>query len=119
MRRDAQRLQDMVDAADMIAVYLSGVDQDRFLASSLLQDAVLRQFLVLGEAAFRVSAGLRDRSPQIPWQQIAGLRHRLVHNYFGIDLDMVWQIASRRVPELRTLVSDLLHSQSFQEPYGA
>ena len=67
----------------------------------LAQDAILRQLTVVGEAAYKVSRGIRARHPEVLWAQIAGLRHRVVHDYFGIDLDAIWHFATVELPVLR------------------
>ncbi len=111
MRRDALRLQDIVEAADALAGYLQDLSQEQFLAGGLAQDAILRQLTVAGEAAFKVSPELRERHPEVPWMKIAGFRHRVVHDYFGLDLDAVWIIATREVPVLRAQVITILAAE--------
>jgi len=111
MRRDRFRLQDIVEAADKIAEYLSGVDIEAFSGSDLLRDAVLRQMIIVGEAAFKISDEFRAVHPEIPWRQVAGFRHQLVHNYFGLDLDAVWKIARVDLPRLREQVVLILSNE--------
>lgn len=111
MRRDALRLLDIVEAADVLAGYLQSLSQETFLAGGLAQDAILRQLTVVGEAAFKTTAELRERHPQVPWRMIAGFRHRVVHDYFGLDLDAVWIIATREIPVLRAAVIAILANE--------
>lgn len=85
MRLDAQRLLDIVDAADVVAGYLQHINQDEFLSGGIFQDGILRQLTIAGEAAYKVSREIRARHPEVPWNQIAGFRHRVVHDYFGLD----------------------------------
>ena len=101
MRRDAQRLLDFAAAAVAVAGYLQHISRDDFLAGNLAYDAILRQLTVAGEAAYKVSRGIRARHPEVPWGEIAGLRHRVVHDYFGLDLDAIWQFATVELPLLR------------------
>ena len=115
MRRDALRLQDTVEAADALAGYLQGLSQEQFVAGGLAQDAILRQMTVAGEAAFKLSPELRERHTEVPWIKIAGFRHRVVHDYFGLDLDAVWIIATREVPALRDAVITILATEFPQE----
>lgn len=115
MRRDALRLQDIIEAAEVLAGYLRDLDQEKFLAGGLAQDAILRQLTVVGEAAFKLSPELRERHTQVPWVKIAGFRHRVVHDYFGLDLDAVWIIATREVPALRAAVITILSTEFPQE----
>ena len=115
MRRDAQRLADIVQAAEIAQAYIDGVTREQFFAGGLLQDAVLRQLTILGEAAFKTSVELQQRHPTIPWSKIVGFRHRLVHDYFGLDLDAVWQIASSELPILKREISGILAEEQVSE----
>ena len=80
MRRDGLRLRDIVEAAGTVADYLAGVTQEQFFAPGLIQDAILRQLIVAGEAAYKTSPEFQQWHPEIPWQKIAGFRHRAVHD---------------------------------------
>ena len=101
MRRDVQRLQDIVVAADAAAAYLQNINMDEFLAGGVAHDAILRQLTVAGEAAYKVSRGIKALHPEVPWDEIAGFRNRVVHDYFGLDLVAVWWIATVKLPLLR------------------
>jgi len=79
-----------------------------FLTDRLRQDAVLRKLEIIGEAVKRLSDATRQRRPEIPWKQIAGLRDRLVHDYFGVDLALVWVVIDRDLDVLSEAVEDLL-----------
>lgn len=81
---------------------LGGDDRDRFLADEAKQLALVHLIQVLGEAARRVSAETRALHPAIPWSQIIGMRHRVVHDYFAVDLEIVWAVVSSDLPELIT-----------------
>ena len=111
MRRDGLRLRDIVEAAGTVADYLAGVTQEQFFAPGLIQDAILRQLIVAGEAAYKTSPEFQQRHPEIPWQKIAGFRHRAVHDYFGIDLDAVWRIATVELPLLRSGVLSVIAAE--------
>ena len=111
MRRDALRLLDIVRAAVVVEDYLDGISQERFVAGGLHQDAVLRQLMVIGEAAYKITTELQNRTPYIPWLQIIGFRHRLVHDYFGLDIETVWKIASSQLPLLHLQITALLVSE--------
>lgn len=84
------------------------------MASSLVQDAIIRQLEVVGEAVKRLPRTVRDAEPQVPWQQIAGLRDRLIHGYDNIDTEIVWGVVERRVPALLAAVERLLVRASRQ-----
>jgi uncharacterized protein with HEPN domain len=78
------------------------------MASDELQDAVIRNVEVIGEAAKRVSAGTRVRMAQLDWKSICGMRDVLIHDYIGVDLDEVWNVASTRIPELQAVLEKFL-----------
>jgi uncharacterized protein with HEPN domain len=112
MRRDKLYLSDIVQAADGIARFIAGVEPDAFAQSDLLRSAVVHKLSVIGEAAARVSEDLKIRNPQVPWGQIVGFRNILIHAYFGIDWELVWQAATKRCPTLREQVAGILGSES-------
>ena len=80
-----------------------------FKADSKTQDAVIRNFEIIGEAAKRVSPEGRDRSPDIPWQHIAGFRDVLIHQYEGVDIDQVWRVVEQELATLRGAIERLLN----------
>lgn len=114
MRADRLYLADIITAADAIARYLVGFDRDRFLADEVMQDAVLRRLIVIGEAASRVSSELRDRYEAIGWGDARDFRNFAVHGYFSIQWSIVWETAISDVPSLRDAVA-AVHASEFPE----
>jgi uncharacterized protein with HEPN domain len=91
----------MLDAVDRLQRYVGDQTRDGFEGDEVLQDAVIRQLEILGEAASRVSPELRNSVPEIPWAKVIGTRHRLIHGYLSVDLEVVWHTATHHVPRLR------------------
>lgn len=101
MRRDESvYLKHILDAISKIEEYLEGIGESAFYNHTLIQDAVIRQLQIIGEAVKRLSDDLR--SDYIPWQDIAGMRNKLVHDYFGVDMSEVWLTAKEDIPLLKT-----------------
>ncbi len=110
MKQDSVYLRHILDAINKIESYIS-VGHDAFFSQTHWQDAVIRQLEILGEATKRLSPALRSRYPDIPWKRMAGLRDVLIHDYFGVDLNMVWQIAQEYLPKLRAEIEAMFLSE--------
>lgn len=96
--RDAALLVDMHNAIRDARDFVEGLDEAAFNASRLHQSAVIRALEVLGEAANKVSAETRNDLPTVPWREMIGLRHRLIHGYDEVRLDIVWRVVVDRLP---------------------
>src|SRR6266568_393562 len=108
MRRDSERIADIIEACALIADYLESRTSVDFVLDSLFRDAVVRQLTIVGEAAVNLSSDFKDRHPEIPWQEIAGFRNRIVHDYFGFNLDTAWHVATISLPLLNEQLSKIL-----------
>lgn len=108
MWRDEALFLDMLLAAQDAQDFLGGMNWDDFSKSALHQSAVIRCLEVIGEAATKVSAEARAAHPEIPWREIAGMRHRLIHAYREVDLEIVWSAARNRLPELIVALRPLI-----------
>jgi uncharacterized protein with HEPN domain len=106
-RTDKDYLGDIQEALERIQTYVEGYTFERFVKDSKTQDAVLRNLEILGEAAKRVSDPMRKHRENIPWKTLAGLRDRLIHHYFGINYETVWQIITVELPKI---ASDIKHA---------
>lgn len=107
-RDDIIYLRHIRDAIAKIEEYHAGVDEVRFRRDSLVQDGFIRQIQIIGEAVRRLSPGLCSRYPAVPWQDIAGMRNKLVHDYFGVDLEAVWLTITQDVPVLKVEIEGIL-----------
>jgi uncharacterized protein with HEPN domain len=107
-RDDAVYLHHILDAIAKIEEYLTGVDETIFAQRSLVQDGVIRQLEIIGEAVRRLSPEARGQQPGIPWRDIAAMRNKLTNEYFGIDRQAGWLTANRDVPALKASVLAIL-----------
>lgn len=108
MWRDDAYLLDMLLAARKVEDFTAGISWEQFKANDILQNAVMRQIQIIGEAARKISRQYRDAHSEIPWQMIIGMRNRLVHEYFDIIPERVWDVVDRDIPELIRLIEPLV-----------
>ena len=87
------------------------LDQDEFLGSENLLRAFVRSLEIIGEAAKKVSEDTRKEYPQLEWRAMAGMRDRLIHGYFGVDYDLVWDVVRNKVPALKAQIEEILAEQ--------
>ena len=111
MPRDDATLLDIARSARLILQFREGLDTQAFLQDVKTQSAVLHRLLVMGESVKRLSVAFRDAHPDIPWRLMAGMRDRLIHAYDTVDLEEIWRVADRDVPELLTALEPLLPPQ--------
>ncbi|HVW86833.1 MAG TPA: HepT-like ribonuclease domain-containing protein, partial [Bryobacteraceae bacterium] len=100
----------MLERCDRITRFIAPGKQ-AFMESEALQDAVIRNVEVIGEAAKRVTAATRPRMPELDWKAICGMRDVLIHGYIGVDLDEVWNVACSRIPELQAALKQFLTNE--------
>jgi len=105
---DRQRLLHILDAIKEIESYTADATAESFCENSMMRFASIKQIEIIGEAANLIAEETRNKSTAVPWRQIIGLRHILVHEYFGIDSDLVWQIIEQDLPQLNLAVTELL-----------
>ncbi len=111
MRRDQQRLNDILEALDWIAKAIAGRTEAEFLADETLCYAVAQKLTIIGEAVARLSSEVTSRYNSVPWPDIVGLRNILVHEYFGIHWPLVWQTATDHAPVLRAQIAEILRAE--------
>ncbi len=106
-REDLLLLMDIQEAGEKIIRFTAGCTFDAYLKDELIKDAVIRNFQVIGEASRHLSQNVILKHPDIPWQKLIGFRNILVHHYFGIDHELVWQIINGYLPETIERISEL------------
>ena len=102
-------LLDMKEAAEKILKYTKGLSFEDFLADDKTIDAVVRNFEIIGDASLRIDEDFRFEHPQIEWKKLRGFRNRIVHDYFGIDYEIVWSILTQDLEELVFQLDQLLN----------
>jgi uncharacterized protein with HEPN domain len=107
---DALFLEHMLQALNRIEELLVQTTRDEFDGDWVVQDALIRELEIVGEAAGRVSSDLAQSHPEIPWKEITGLRHKLIHDYFTVDLGIVWRTAAHEAAEVRPLIEKALEA---------
>lgn len=110
-RNDRVYLSHVLDAIGQIESYTSDLSYEAFLKDRLIQDGVIRQLEVIGEACRNLSEDLRIHHPNVPWNQIIGLRNRLIHAYFDINLGIIWDIVQVDIPSLKGQIRTLLDQE--------
>lgn len=109
MPRDCRiYLEDILDAVHKVRAYTDGLSKTAFLRDDKTFDAVVRNLEIIGEAAKNIPDTVRADAPGVEWKKIAGLRDILIHEYFGIDGEIVWDIVQHKLPNLETAVQRLL-----------
>jgi uncharacterized protein with HEPN domain len=108
MERDLVYLLDILLSARLIQQFTQDVDEEIFRFDQMRQDAVIRRIQIIGEATRHISPEFRKAHPEIPWQQMAGMRNKLTHEYRRVDLDQVWNVTQQDIPVLIMLLTPLV-----------
>ncbi len=102
-------IEDILEAIIRIEKYIVGFDSEKFEEDDKTSDAVIRNFEIIGEATKKVSDDLRNKYPNLPWKEMAGMRDKLIHNYFGIHLEVVYLTATEFLPELKENILSIIN----------
>jgi uncharacterized protein with HEPN domain len=111
MRREAAFLADIVSSTDELAATCRGLDRDSFYADTVRWRAALHLLTLIGEAASRLPSDFRDRHPEGEWGKAAGLRNRIVHKYWDLDLEVIWSTLQEDIPKLRAAAAAILEAE--------
>ena len=111
MRDDRLFLLDIVASTESLQSFIRENSREDFRKDKLLQSALLHELSIIGEAATKISQALQDKYPAVPWREISGFRNQIVHAYFSLDLDIVWETVANDVPELLLQVGEILSNE--------
>ena len=100
-------LGDILLSMERISTYIGEMDQQSFASDTRTADAVVRNLEIIGEAATRIPEEFKAGHPEVPWRRVVGLRNRIVHEYFGVDIGIVWSVVSQDLPHLKSQIQDI------------
>ena len=101
-------LADILSAIESIESFVEGMDFETFQSDDKTSSAVIRKFEIMGEAAKQVPIDVVKNNPEIPWKEMAGMRDKLIHSYFGVNISLVWQTVKNRLPQIKPLISGVI-----------
>ncbi len=114
-REDVDLVQDIQEAIRRINSYVKMLNHDDFFEDIKPQDAVVRNLEILGEAIKKISEELKERYPQIQWKELAGLRDKLIHHYFGVNYDIVWHVVKNELPDILYHLDGIVNAEKKED----
>jgi uncharacterized protein with HEPN domain len=109
MKRDASiYLKDIQENIERVERFVEGMSYEEFVEDERTSFAVIRCIEIIGEAAKHVSEEIKDKYLEVPWKDIAGMRDKVIHFYFGVNLEMVWMVVKKNIPELKPYIEQAL-----------
>ncbi|MGE5340370.1 MAG: DUF86 domain-containing protein [Candidatus Omnitrophota bacterium] len=111
-------VEDILNSINDIEEFTGDTNFDIFCYDKKSINATIRSLEVLGEAASKIPCEIRDNYPDIPWKKMVGMRNKLIHEYFGVDLEIVWAVCTEELPPIKPLLQKLQHDMSLKFPEG-
>jgi uncharacterized protein with HEPN domain len=112
MRNHKLYLEDILEAFNAIEQFVGSMDFEEFKVDDKTTSAVIRKFEIIGEAAKNIPEQIRQAYPSVPWKEMAGMRDRLIHFYFGIKYELVWHTIKDVIPQLKPLLRNIMQEMS-------
>ncbi len=112
MKKRSYRMfaEDIQESIDKIEQYIKSLTYETFVENEMAVDAVIRNLEIIGEASSNIPEDMREKYPDIPWKRMIGLRNIAIHEYFGVDLTIIWEIITRNLPETKPKIRGMLNS---------
>lgn len=107
-RNDKVLLEDILESIGLMEEYIKDVSREDFMSSTMYLDLMVRRLEVIGEATSNISEELKEKHSDIPWHEISGMRNKLIHEYFGVDKDLVWDTVKQDIPEFKKNIQEIL-----------
>jgi uncharacterized protein with HEPN domain len=107
-RDDSLYINDILESIKAIETYIDKINYDQFIENRMIYSATIRELEIIGEAASKISQALKERHPDIDYRTIKDFRNVLAHEYFGIDMEIVWSIVSKKIPDLKSQILKML-----------
>ena len=105
----------ILDSIEKIELFVKNISKDEFLKDIKLQDAIVRRIEIIGEAVKNLSVNFRNKYANVPWSDIAGMRDKLMHHYFGVDLEIVWKAIQKDLIDLKENIKKILLEETKEE----
>jgi uncharacterized protein with HEPN domain len=107
IKNDSAYIDHILDSIRKINEFSKGINLKEFKKNELVQDAIIRNIEIIGEASKKISSDTKQKYTEIPWKDIAGMRDKLIHDYLGVDLDVVWKTIKKDISDLDALISEI------------
>lgn len=105
-------LKHILDAINRIVDYTTEIKYENFMNNNLVQAGVIREIEIIGEASKRLTPEFKEKYPHIEWKKMAGMRDKVIHDYFGVDLDAVWDTVERDIPQLKDKIKNIIEKEA-------
>jgi uncharacterized protein with HEPN domain len=107
IKSDLAYVDHILDCVRKINKFSKGITLSEFKKNELAQDAIIRNIEIIGEASKKITSGTKKKFPNIPWKEISGMRDKLIHDYLGVDVDVVWKTIKKDIPALRKQIIEI------------